>query len=293
MGDHCNTVVSGAAAPVGLTRDAIKQIYYQRQNGGNCRLHALNGYYGREEITVGMWDDLMNQYDDVVAKLYNTRTSCKQFDLIGAGGQTMMGWVLMRRGVCVRYVPMGSASTALALAKQVDWMFVFNHGHVWGIRKLTAVAAASQPHVERWFRVDSIGGVSSFDINALQVMKEGLLVPVDPQNEFNKCITQAVLLVGDGSAQRVMEWVTESIKRGDTLGNLEANMSRAVTCLEAQLSRCGPGEMDDVVGIIFGVVSDWHAFMTKWTNGRYNDVGLISAHLPRLLVRILAFQVGD
>ena len=46
------------------------EIYFQRQDGNNCRLHSLNGYFGKNEISQQRWDEYMREYDKVLKTRY-------------------------------------------------------------------------------------------------------------------------------------------------------------------------------------------------------------------------------
>ena len=245
------------------------QIYYQRQVGGNCRLHALNGYFGKETISLAQWQKLMGEYDMILAERYNSKTSCKDYDLISAGGQTIISWVLLMRGTYSIYVPPGSGCQ-VDMIGNADWVFMFDAGHIWGIRFWNGA----------WYQVDSIRGISSFDINALPKLKYGFIIPADPQIEYVKRVGRINSLIAQTQLTR---WIRESIKKGETLGDLELHLSNAVACLDAQLQRA---VKKDEFGFIQQIVDRWHTFMAKWTNGNYNDINLIMDHIPWFIVTL-------
>lgn len=156
-------------------------IYVQRQSGGNCRLHALNGYFGYEKITQPMWHTLVLEYDKMSKYRYNSNTSTHQYDVINSGGQTIVSWVLMIHGVYAKYIPQSFMKTQQiyeAVNNNKSWVFMFNSDHIWGIRYY-------EPH-QQWFKVDSMSGISSFDIDSIasDSNKYGMIIPMLPRPEL-------------------------------------------------------------------------------------------------------------
>lgn len=253
-------------------------IYYQKQIGGNCRLHALNGYFGSEKISMIQWGKYMKEYDEWCKKYYNTNTSCQQFDLINSGGQTIISWILMQHGVYSRYIAMGCDITLLENLQtmqlaQNTWFFMFNESHIWGVRYYV-------PH-KKWFKVDSISGISSFDINSLSRCKEGLIIPTLPQPEFVRLGNLISCEIGHND---ICQYIKHLLERGDILGDLEVWIASAMGCLDAQLHTLSePHEFAKIQ--IF--VDKWYEFLSIWTNGNYTNLPIIEKYIPYFITNII------
>lgn len=250
-------------------------IYFQKQVGGNCRLHSLNGYFGYEKISTNMWEKYMEEYDGVSKKRYNTNTSCRQYDLINSGGQTIISWILMQHGIYSKYVAPGGHCTQV-LEKNQQWVFVFNEGHIWGIRYY-------EPH-KQWFKVDSIGGISSYDIRALSSCKEGLIIPTMPRSEFTRLGNLISCEIGHND---ICTYLNQLLKRGDILGDLEVWIASAIGCLDAQLyANKGSPEFAKIQ--LF--VDKWYEFLSIWTDGNYTNLTLIKKYVPYFITTIIKIK---
>lgn len=253
-------------------------IFFQKQVGGNCRLHALNGYFGCVKIDDNHWSNLMNEYDTMVNTRYNITTSCRNYDLICSGGQTIISWVLAKYGICTRYLPMGYVHNDINIITSVTkWVFMFNDGHIWGIRYY-------EPH-KQWYKVDSIGGISSFDIQVLQTCKDGLIIPIPSRNEF---VRLGSLLHNHIGTCDVSQYIKELLKRGDLLGDVEVWIGAAMECLNAQLyaNKCCANECIDFT-IMQKFVNSWYEFLSTWTNGNYANDELTLKYVPYFVSTVI------
>jgi len=253
-------------------------IYYQRQVGGNCRLHSLNGYFGHEKITQTQWSEYQTEYDKILKSRYNTDTSCKQYDMISSAGQTIVSWILMIHGIHTRYFPPQFRPTHTPRATPdvlPDWLFLFNSNHIWGIRYY-------EPHKE-WFKVDSLSGISSFDIRTLETSKDGIIVPItDNEREFARLgdlISATVEPLG------VAKYIHDSNDRNEPLGDLEVYMGSAFACLDSQMhkNKCG----NRTIQIL---INEWYHFLSVWTNKKCNDVDFMLRHVPHFVETIIRIK---
>lgn len=267
----------------------IKDIYYQPQHGGQCRRHALNGFFGRDEITGTKWAQLKTEYDEFANRVYNNRCSCSSYDLISAGCETIICWILTKYGICTRFEPFRSVATtesqsridALALVTNIithrvnTWVFVFNEGHIWGIRYVEGYG---------WFKVDSMSGVNRFSIATLRTSAYGLIIPVDAATEFKSNHSFITTIAGATRADWIA-YLRGAHANGEVLGAVELPMARAVKAVWSQQSHNEavghPKKMD--TSIIATLVKQYHEFMSLLTDGRYMDIELILANIPNLL----------
>ena len=67
----------------------MTSIFYEPQDGGLCRKHALNGYFGYSKITTEIFNKYIREYDTTMQDLYNTdkKITAADFDMIN-GNQT-------------------------------------------------------------------------------------------------------------------------------------------------------------------------------------------------------------
>jgi hypothetical protein len=261
-------------------------IYYQQQIGGLCRMHSINGYFQSEQPSISAspkftqsdWTQLQLQYD----KYTNTTSSCIDYDLPSLGGMGIISWTLKQNNICSRYVPPGQAKDNLEwiINEKPSWFFMFDAGHIWGIKYHPHqfdhhVRQRSQP-VE-WFKVDSIGGVSPFNIEQLRRSQCGLVVPVKCFVEFKHNTQQ---LVEYNDHEIICQKLKDLHACGDCIGDFEIWITRAIGCLEIQLGQWD--QTTDLYKQISPIILDWYFFLNKWSINP-NQIELVLKWIPHFV----------
>ena len=77
-------------------------LFVEQQNGGLCRMHALNAFFGYAKINSNLFDKYCNEFDKENKK-YNLTTSCKEFDLINSNQSNIISYILKRHGIWTQY----------------------------------------------------------------------------------------------------------------------------------------------------------------------------------------------
>jgi hypothetical protein len=157
-------------------------IYYEKQKGGLCRMHALNAYFKNPEFTPAQFSTLMTEYDKKNKNKFKTTISCTLYDSVNSDQNTIISYALKRKKMFSRYFPINSCYKK-PMQITTDFIFVFNHHHIWGMRKI------AENGKDTWFKVDSLSGVTSSNINGIfQIKNIGIIMPVKMSDEFYRNI---------------------------------------------------------------------------------------------------------
>jgi len=157
------------------------EIYYERQKGGLCRMHALNAFFGKPAIKEMEFPVLCKEYDAYLEKtgrIHEATSEVLKNDTVGSNQHTIISYILKKYNYinCI-YVPMNYLPRILKdrgmnsitdLIYDTDFIFMFNEGHIWGIRKKD----------NDWYNVDSVSGVRRTNILACNATKNvGFIIP--------------------------------------------------------------------------------------------------------------------
>ncbi len=242
----------------------MQNIFYEPQQGGLCRMHALNAYYGRSKITPAMFGEYQKEYDAFMRAKFNTDVSVADYDYINSDHNTIISYVLKYKdNIYTRFYPAGTNRPDLS---EHNFLFLLSDSHVWCMRRVAGV----------WYRIDSLSGVSPDSISAAQDPKIAVIAPVDPGNE---------LLINLNKLRRIVPPEEESIKRylaalhkeSKILGDIEVPLSIIMEILEM-------GSRPDRPKIT-ELVSRYNNFLKQFTRGRYLDLELIQANIPYILCK--------
>lgn len=127
--------------------------YYERQQGGNCRIHSLNTLFGERYVTPAMLQELSAEFD---AQYESGLTM--QFDGVQSDTLMLVSYIIERGGQyrCL-YVPLGGLQSLLRetgkqrleeLVDDVPAVLMFTAGHIWTVRKEEG----------QWWNLDSLRG---------------------------------------------------------------------------------------------------------------------------------------
>lgn len=142
--------------------------FCEPQVGGNCRIHALNAFYGSSRINTSQFNKYTKAYD-AEYKRANV-PPCQQWDTVLSNQENIIAYILrVSDGLGTLYIAPGQITcdrTRRVLAcdrltqiidHRIGACFVFNENHIWLLKY----------HNNQWFSIDSISGVKSCDPNSL------------------------------------------------------------------------------------------------------------------------------
>lgn len=272
----------------------MEGIYYERQRGGLCRLHAINAFFGEAIISEKEFWDYSSEMDEYVMGKYHGESHCLSFDSVSSDHTLLVTYILKKFGWCSRYLHLnahhdrvnkgvyGSLKDNLGDLKG-DFFFVYNADHIWGVRRKDNV----------WYNVDSISGVRPLYLNSLEgALNIGFIIPVDEKVEFYKHVTciQKVIMGAVGefyTLKNIEEYITDINARRLILGELEVPINVAVGILDAKLEfDYGGGDVGEF-GPIRKLVDDYFEFLSQFTPSRYHDLLLKLEYIPKIILVLM------
>ena len=165
-------------------------LYYEKQKGNMCRLHACNAYFQCNKISIQKYEEYCKEYDAKIKRenpLIYKDMSCKSWDFVYFGQETFISFIMKKYGVYLRYIPLGHMSDFSIDCLKGNYFFIFNEGHVYGYYKLKS-----------WYKIDSLNGVNNASIDRLKNNKKiGALIPVDAFKEFKLHKGMLSNIIGD------------------------------------------------------------------------------------------------
>lgn len=258
-------------------------IYYQQQRGGLCRLHSLNGYFGKEQISVDDFNKYQQEYDVEYKRKFNFESSCQNFDIVASDQKNVVSFILKKYNIYSRYYALNEIYGKNFQEKIVnildgEYFFIYNESHIWGCRQRD----------DKWFRVDSMGGIQPVNINTLSREKNiGFIVPVNIQEEFfrNLEIIKSVL-GGNPDKEKIKEFLVQKNKERKIIGELEIPLGICMDILETNLLKNNDSEFAPIQE----QVKNYNEFLSQFTKGKYNDIDLILEFLPDTLANLTLLQ---
>ena len=111
--------------------------YFERQQGGLCRKHAINNFLGREELKTGNFYKLCDEYDGIYSS--EIGVSSRDYDYF-AEGRNVNGYYLEEKK---SYLTLTLDNKNLGLLQPyllklndfIEGFFVFNENHIWTIKR--------------------------------------------------------------------------------------------------------------------------------------------------------------
>lgn len=257
-------------------------IFYEQQSGGLCRMHSLNAFFGYSKISPRDFQEYISQYDKYLKKRFNITVSSSAFDLINSDQTNLVAWILKQHKVHVRYYALNTLH-----GKQLDpkiekapFVFVYNAGHIWGIRL----------HNGKHYKVDSMGGVQSYHISNLRGQRDiGIMVPVPLKYEWDKKVDKINEILdreGIKTKKQLGEYLKKLHKEGSVLGELEIPLGVAMSILETKMSKPPRREFQRITDLIYR----YNSFISVFTDGNYNKIGLILKHVPDIIFELISLQ---
>jgi hypothetical protein len=243
-------------------------------------MHSINAYFGSARITPQAFANHIIKYDTYLNTRFNITTSCATFDLMNSDQSNLVTHILKQYGIHCRYYALNTI-----YKKKIDptiltaeFIFVYNQGHIWGIRLVNG----------KHHKVDSIGGVSPFNIHSLPNIKNiGIILPIqNNRTEFKLQLIKMhnILLTqqcpGQSFSALTRSYTTRMRQTKDNLGDLEIPLGVAIAILETQLkTRRNARGFEPIVALI----ERYDAFIRQFTRAQYLNLDLIHRYVPGIV----------
>lgn len=245
-------------------------------------MHSLNAFFGHAKITADNFQKCIAVYDTYLKEKFNVSTSSAAFDLTNSDQTNLVSFILKRHKVHARYYALNTmyGKTLDPEVEKAAFVFVYNTGHIWGIRKLNG----------KHYKVDSIDGVQPFNIQSLKGMRDiGILVPVSLKYEWDKKIDDINTILDKERVhckKQLVQYITRLHKEKEILGCLEIPMGVAMSILETNLS----SPPNPAFKQITNLVTKYNSFLVKFTDGQYNNLSLILEYVPDIIFELVSLQ---
>ena len=253
--------------------------YWEKQQGGLCRMHALNAFFGEHKITSEMFEKYCDEYDKDIANRYNSNISSRDFDLVNSDQMNVVTWILKKYGIWTQYYALNELyGKKLILPDHAvnEFAFVYNDGHIWGIKKKNNLI----------WEIDSLKSgpiVSNFD-NFQNNKNVGFIFPVEIVNEFYAQINKLNRVLPN-NLQDIKNCLVRLNKEKKILGGIEIPLNKIVNILEWH-EKLYPKYMNKFQPI-YNLIADYNIFLSKFTNGNYLNLDLILKYLPEILHKLI------
>jgi hypothetical protein len=267
-------------------------IFYEPQRGGQCRLHSINAFFGSAKINDGQFETYKKTYDGHIKTKFNSEVSCSSYDIFNADQNTIISYILGLHGYATRLSPFNAHYAKPLNISDIkgNFFFVFNQGHIWGMRKKE----------NNWYKVDSLSGVTVCSLSSIKNTKNiGMIIPVDMKSEFyrNVNILKKEIFETDitpefdikNTREAIKKYIIKANKNKLVLSEIEIPLTIVMDILEMQLQRVPlvSSRYAKPYAPIERLVNVFNEFYPLFTDGNYNDVGLILKYLPTILEELL------
>lgn len=260
-------------------------IYYEKQVGGLCRKHALNAFFGYSKISTDDFERFQSAYDTEYKTKFNFDTSCSAFDIIASDQKNLISYILKKNNIYTRYYALNqlfqkNINEYIVNILIGDFFFVYDESHIYGIRKKDNI----------WYIVDSITGVRIFNISKLSEQKNiGFIIPVDIKTEFyNNIELIKNIIIPAHKEENIKEYLIKQNNSKNILGELEIPLGICMDILDFQY-KIKNNINDDFLPINNHIIN-YEIFLSKFINGRYNDIDLILEYLPNIILSLLSLN---
>jgi hypothetical protein len=257
-------------------------IYYETQSNDMCRMHSLNAYFGYSKISINDYRGWINTYDDYIKKRFNVRTSSTLFDLTNSDQTNLVSFILKQYKIHTRYYALNNIySKVLDIdILRASYIFVYNPDHIWGIRLIN----------NEHYKVDSLGGVTPFNINNLTHIKNiGILVPVPLKYEWSnkvELIKSIMCKEGIETKQQLCDYLRYLHSNNNVLGELEIPLGVAMSILETNMPSIPIPEFKQISDLIKKYIK----FLSIFTDGNYNKIDFIIRYIPDIIFELISLK---
>lgn len=262
--------------------DTYTGIFYEIQSGGLCRMHSINAFFGKSKISVGEFHKYIKMYDKYLRRKFNIYVSSGDFDLVNSDQTNLVSFILKKHKVHVKYYALNAlyGKKIGSELQNAGFIFVYDANHIWGIRKIKG----------KHYKVDSMGGVRSFNINRLSGMKNiGILLPRPLKLEWEEKIRNISYILKKESIYKksdLIHYLRRLNINKQILGDLEIPIGVAVSILETNICNTSNKEFAE----IYRVIDLYNDFISQLTNGNYNDINMILKYVPDIIIGLLRLR---
>lgn len=215
------------------------EIYWEKQRSSDlCRLYAINAFYGENYINQAQFREFCllynKEYPDCIIPTAPTpgHIDSTVYYNVPSNNITIIHYILGFTGIKCEYVPpknSGNSSMYLDIllssgglsveefVGDSEWIFVFNQGHTWGLKKLNGT----------WYKVDSLSGVSKISLNCIKNKEFGLIIPRSKKDlvkiliRHKKYISDFIKTKNIDTLPVFQKFIHNERKKGFPIGDLE------------------------------------------------------------------------
>lgn len=267
-------------------------IFWEKQQSGLCRMHAINAFYGYKKYNIDEFNLLCNEYDTEKNKLYNGIISCKLFDLIYSDQQNIISYIIHKTHY-TKYYPINyiylnkiSKDDFYCIHNDADLtsFFIYNDAHIWLIKK----------HSNKWYNVDSISGVSELNcVNIYEYIKSiknaGFIIMVNHILYFYSNLKLIKQEIKD--TLFIQDYLKKKNKEKQILGDIEVPLNICIDILKYVLIKKSKEEQNNIFLPIKNITDSYDIFIKKFTYSNYNNIELILEFLPSVLTKLFNIEL--
>jgi|SaaInlV_165m_DNA_1040744.scaffolds.fasta_scaffold12475_2 hypothetical protein len=257
-------------------------IYWESQSGGLCRKHSLNAYFEGPKISENDFPELCKEYDKYIYDKYNVEIHTESNDCMFANDMGIISYLVKKYNhtYCFHFpinyidytVKIYNIDNFLSWINDTDFFFVYNHNHIWGIKK----------HQNQWYKVDSLSGVNPINVSGIVNEKNiGLIVPrkystyTSDLNRVLDSIRKYIIKNGTepSSLNGIIKVVKSNIQKNELLGDMETLYAMSIDIIEASVSN-------------HGLVSIYTKFLQYFERNK-SDTEFIETWFPLMIDRLI------
>jgi hypothetical protein len=259
-------------------------IFYEPQDGILCRKHAINAFFGYSKLSTSDFVNYCREYDEYMESIYPDkynikRPSSQDFDPLSADQVTLVSFILKKYDIYLRFIQRNYfyGKTLDISCLKGNFIFVYNDTHIWGIIKKD----------EKWYKVDSIGGVSEFNIHSLtSIQNIGLYIPVDPRLEYYWHLNKIKSILTDNKVITKDDLITYLIQLHNKkllLNNLEIPLNICIDLLDFKKENKQNPKYKEISDLII----DFRTFAKELYRNNLLNITFITKYLPDIIIRLI------
>ncbi len=254
--------------------------YWERQQGDLCRMHALNAFFGKPEITPDTFYKQCDEFDKYTYERYGLSITSRSYNTL-TGRYNILSWILRKYNVWLQYLPNAfGKKIELPPHTHSNFMFVYNSGHIWGIKVINGVVWA----------IDSLGsGPVRIDMKQIgQMQNIGIMYTVHLVPEF-KIQLDLLRSVVPHSLADITQVLIKLNKSKLILGDIEVPLDTSIDILEWHGMQSKKIFKPRYKAILY-IVTRYNDFLKKFT-GNYLDLKLVLNYLPEIIYYMIRFNM--
>jgi hypothetical protein len=275
-------------------------IFYERQQGGLCRLHSINGFFGKSKVSHFQFNEFSKKLDKYIGYKFHEESHCLKFDSVSSDHNILVSFILKQYGVFCRYLYMNSLfQNPKKLQKNLvalkgNYFFVFNSEHIWGVRYFN----------NKWYRVDSLTGIHPFQVNTLTNLRDVcFLFPVVPKDEFYRnleilqsTLSKDIVDIETDPLTKIKLYLSEINDKQLILGDIEVPLGIIMDILDVVdcKKKCSDNSRDfkkDQFKPIEKIIKQYSSFLFHFTPSKYHNKDLKVNYLSDVLLVLMSLDI--